>query len=203
MRKADRRGVSVAYEDRTPLMRLAGISNEWYARRDLRRRFRQAPAEVPVVRRGARFYVSARLGNRAVFLAGPYASHMSALSAVPFARVMDGRPVVCWGLDNPREPLKRLAGHTVTYEILPPDPGFGEVYGHAYPTPEGPVWMFRKGQRVRFFNAAGEQVGPEQSNVAPAVVYAMSEGWCGEALRAYVFANTRPSRKGQRDNGEH
>lgn len=41
-----------------------------------------------MLRRGARFYVTAREGRRTAFLSGPYASHMSALSAVPYARVM-------------------------------------------------------------------------------------------------------------------
>jgi hypothetical protein len=62
----------------------------------------------------------------------------------------------------------------------PGDVGFGSVYGGeepSYTTPDGPVWMYRKGQRVRFYNAQGEQVGPEQSNVAPAAAYAMDQGW--------------------------
>jgi hypothetical protein len=37
--------------------------------------------------------------------------------------------------------------------------------------------MYRKGQRVRFYDERGRQVGPEQSNVAPAVAYAQSQGW--------------------------
>jgi hypothetical protein len=62
----------------------------------------------------------------------------------------------------------------------PGDVGFGSVYGGSepsYTTPDGPVWMYRKGQRVRFYNAQGAQVGPEQSNVAPAAAYAMDQGW--------------------------
>lgn len=39
------------------------------------------------------------------------------------------------------------------------------------------VAMYRRGQRVRFIDNAGKQVGPEQSNVAPAVAYAMARGW--------------------------
>jgi hypothetical protein len=39
-----------------------------------------------------------------------------------------------------------------------------------------PVWMYRRGQRVRFFDRSANQVGPEQRNVAPAVAYAH---WCG------------------------
>jgi len=58
-----------------------------------------------------------------------------------------------------------------------PDPGWGERWG----TWEGPggerVYMFRKGQKCRFYNGQGEQVGPEQSNVAPAHAWAMSNGY--------------------------
>lgn len=60
-------------------------------------------------------------------------------------------------------------------------PTFGTIYGStehpSYITPEGPVWMWRKGQRVRFFTADGVQVGPEQSNVFPAVCAAHAAGW--------------------------
>lgn len=75
----------------------------------------------------------------------------------------------------------RDGAKTVTVlDIVPPEPGWGERYSGpcpAYQSPEGPVWLFRKGQRVRFYNDDGLQVGPEQSNVAPAVAYAISNGW--------------------------
>ncbi len=62
-----------------------------------------------------------------------------------------------------------------------PDPGWGKHYGGgnspSYMSGEGPVWMFRYRQRVRFYNAAGEQVGVEQANVAPAVAYALHLTW--------------------------
>ena len=61
-----------------------------------------------------------------------------------------------------------------------PDVNWGQQYGGSGPsfqTPNGPVWMFRKGQAVRFYDQSGQQVGPEQSNVAPATAYALSEGW--------------------------
>jgi hypothetical protein len=57
---------------------------------------------------------------------------------------------------------------------------WGSYYGRspAYLTPSGPVWMRRgKRNRVRFYDIDGAQVGPEQSNVAPAVAYALTEGW--------------------------
>ena len=55
----------------------------------------------------------------------------------------------------------------------------------SYDVPEvGHVWMFRKGQRVRFFDRHGDQVGPEQSNVAPAIAYSMRERWIPSRLIA-------------------
>jgi hypothetical protein len=48
----------------------------------------------------------------------------------------------------------------------------------SYVIPDGrEVWMRRKRQAVRFYDAAGVQVGPEQTNVAPAVCYAITENW--------------------------
>lgn len=59
---------------------------------------------------------------------------------------------------------------------------FGAVYGDpatpSYITTEGtPVWMWRKGQRVRFLAADGTQIGPEHSNIAPAMCSAAAAGW--------------------------
>jgi len=59
-------------------------------------------------------------------------------------------------------------------------PNFGSPYGQSpsYVLPDGrEVTMWRKGQRVRFYDADGNQVGPEQKNVAPAAAYAYSQGW--------------------------
>ncbi len=57
-------------------------------------------------------------------------------------------------------------------------PGWQRYSGRPWTTPRGRVvWIYRKGQRVRFFDAAGRQVGPEQSNVAPGVSYAHYKGW--------------------------
>lgn len=39
------------------------------------------------------------------------------------------------------------------------------------------VWMERKGQKTRFLDAAGEQVGPVHANLVPAVVWARHHGW--------------------------
>jgi hypothetical protein len=59
----------------------------------------------------------------------------------------------------------------------PVDPGFGKPYGLPCLAGDVEVWMWRKGQRVRWYDAEGNQVGPEQSNVAPAMAYALSRGW--------------------------
>jgi hypothetical protein len=63
-----------------------------------------------------------------------------------------------------------------------PDPSYidGQT-GAAY-------FMYRRGQRVRFYDRAGQQVGPEQANVAPAIAYAHSQRWFSpELARAGIF----------------
>jgi hypothetical protein len=61
------------------------------------------------------------------------------------------------------------------------NPRWGENYGSeraAYHTShDGSVWMHRKGQKVRFFDATGKQVGPEHRNVYPAMIWAAAAGW--------------------------
>lgn len=61
------------------------------------------------------------------------------------------------------------------------DPGWGKPWGG-----DGPHWvtdrgvlvtMFRNGQKVRFYDQEGNQVGPEQRNVAPAVAFALHYRW--------------------------
>lgn len=64
----------------------------------------------------------------------------------------------------------------------PKNPGFGRMYGGPAPTyvtdpNRVEVWMWRKGQRVRFYDVDGNQIGPEHRNVAPAIVWAANEGW--------------------------
>lgn len=75
---------------------------------------------------------------------------------------------------------------------------FGAIYGDtevpAYITPQGPVWMWRKGQRVRFYTREGVQVGEEHRNVYPAVCSASYEGWidpCDPWLSAACTAEVR------------
>jgi hypothetical protein len=63
----------------------------------------------------------------------------------------------------------------------PINPGFGQMYGrgpHYVTPPNGlAVWMWRKRQRVRFYDEKGNQVGPEHKNVVPAVIWAAANGW--------------------------
>ena len=58
---------------------------------------------------------------------------------------------------------------------------FGQVYGgpgpHYITRERQEVTMYRKHQAVRFYTDAGEQVGPEQSNVCGAIAYAMCHKW--------------------------
>lgn len=74
------------------------------------------------------------------------------------------------------------------------DPRWGKPYGDTeqphYVTHEGVgVWMHRKGQRVRFYDAQGHQHGPEHANVAPAVCYAAWCGWRDPSMSEQVSAD--------------
>jgi hypothetical protein len=80
---------------------------------------------------------------------------------------------------------------------------WGEIYGD----PDTPscvtdtginVWMWRKGQRVRFLAADGVQVGPEHRNVAPAMVAAAAAGWidpCNPWLSVACTVEVRAQQK--------
>lgn len=87
-----------------------------------------------------------------------------------------------WQADNGLAVTETIDGDEVVVEERPRvDPKWGKVYGDTvephYITTDGVgVWMWRKGQRVRFFDAEGQEHGVEQRNVAPALVYA---AWCG------------------------
>lgn len=63
-----------------------GIRDLRSARSYLRAKFSLGAQEAVVSRPLARFYVTALSAGRSVFLAGPYAGHMAALSAVPRVR---------------------------------------------------------------------------------------------------------------------
>ena len=70
-------------------------------------------------------------------------------------------------------------------------PTFGRIYGDpsqpSFITETGTaVWMWRKGQRVRFFTSQGVQVGPEHANVFPAMCSAFAAGWIDPNLPTYV-----------------
>ena len=54
---------------------------------------------------------------------------------------------------------------------------WGQPYGGVVQMTNG-SWatLYRKGQRCRWYSE-GKQIGPEQGNVAPAMAWAMSQGW--------------------------
>lgn len=58
---------------------------------------------------------------------------------------------------------------------------WGEPYakGTGYITDDGRYVEIHRGKhnRTRFYDTDGNQVGPEQLNVAPAVAYAISMNW--------------------------
>lgn len=54
------------------------------------------------------------------------------------------------------------------------------------------IYMFRKGQKVRWYDSYGDQVGPEQANVAPALAWSYSKGYESEFLKG---RGIRPVRK--------
>jgi hypothetical protein len=61
-------------------------------------------------------------------------------------------------------------------------PNFGELFGStdgpSYITERGTeVWMYRRGHKVRFYDRAANQIGPEHSNVYPATVWVFQQGW--------------------------
>lgn len=52
-----------------------------------------------------------------------------------------------------------------------------------YVTPDGTqVWIEHHGQRTRFLDRHGAQVGPVHRNLGPAVVWARAQGWRDPAL---------------------
>jgi hypothetical protein len=61
-------------------------------------------------------------------------------------------------------------------------PSFGTFYGAgeqpSYITDTGvEIWMHREGKSVRFFDRAGNQIGPEHSHVHASVCWAFAAGW--------------------------
>ena len=43
-----------------------------------------------------------------------------------------------------------------------------------------PLWMFHQGQRHRFYDVAGQQVGPEHAHLAAAVTASIANGWTND-----------------------
>jgi hypothetical protein len=74
-------------------------------------------------------------------------------------------------------------------------PTFGAVYGlygDGAETPTytnevgGQLWMYRRGQRIRFFDRSGSQVGPEHPSAVPATIWAFAHGWCNQNSPAWL-----------------
>lgn len=82
-----------------------------------------------------------------------------------------------------RYPFERVREATPEFvKVRQSSSAWGEPYGEPWTTDTGAVaTMRRKGQRVRWYGADGEQIGPEQSNVGPACAYALAHGWTQEA----------------------
>lgn len=57
--------------------------------------------------------------------------------------------------------------------------GFGTSLGHAPPV----IYLWRKGQKCQWRTSDGTDVGPQQSNVAPALAWAHANGYHDPALR--------------------
>ena len=77
-----------------------------------------------------------------------------------------------------------------------PTLAFGTIYGDpdkpSFITDAGvAVWMWRKGQRVRYFTANGEQVGPEHSNVVPAMLAGWAAGWNDPSIPEWLNRGCR------------
>jgi hypothetical protein len=52
-----------------------------------------------------------------------------------------------------------------------------------YVTTDGvEVWIERQGQKTRFLDARGSQVGPVHRNLAPAIIWARAHGWRDPSL---------------------
>ena len=69
---------------------------------------------------------------------------------------------------------------------------WGTVWGAPFVREDGViVLMRRKAQRVRFYTQNDEQVGPEHSNVAPAFVWAIAQGWTDTLAPGWLMAGMR------------
>lgn len=73
---------------------------------------------------------------------------------------------------------------TNTSTAAPIHPGRGEMFGCSPDRPDyltcpdrTPAWMYKRGQRVRFYDANANMVGPEHRHVAAAIVWAAMNSW--------------------------
>lgn len=87
--------------------------------------------------------------------------------------------------------------------------GWASLAGHGQGPSEWGTWStadgtivkaYRKGQKVRFYDADGNQHGPEQSNVAPAFAYAEANGWFNADSVKHRFKDPRESNLRVRDD---
>lgn len=90
--------------------------------------------------------------------------------------------------------------------MITPTRQLGAIYGDpsspSYITTDGtPVWMWRKGQRVRFLTSDGVQIGPEHSNVGPAICSAAAAGWVDPSNPWLSMMTTIEVRAGSRKVG--
>lgn len=62
--------------------------------------------------------------------------------------------------------------------LMNPNVKWGSPYGLPYRRSDGSlVRIYRRGQRFRFYDARGKQVGPEQATMTQAVAVAITHGW--------------------------
>lgn len=55
---------------------------------------------------------------------------------------------------------------------------WGEPYGCLPYVKRGrTAYLWRKGQRCQWYSVTGRKVGPRQANVAPAIAWALMNGW--------------------------
>jgi hypothetical protein len=58
------------------------------------------------------------------------------------------------------------------------------------------VWMYQKGQRVRFFDRSANQVGHEHASVVSAQMWAYAQGWVSPTSPVWLtagFLRERPA----------
>jgi len=90
--------------------------------------------------------------------------------------VMASRPEQNYRIEANHPVLLGGGGHAPAELDLSPDrPDFVTTDGVE-------VWMERKGQKTRFLDGHGNQVGPVHRNLAPAIIWARAHGWRDPSL---------------------